>query len=72
MLLKLAQRFAIDIEMFNAADEGALLGDLMEAFADPLFDAQGIKAGDLKELGRHRAECRPRGADTLPRDARPA
>ncbi len=50
VLLKLAQRFGVDIEMFNAADEGALLDDLMEAFADPLFDAQGIKAGDLKEL----------------------
>ncbi|HEY1719941.1 MAG TPA: helix-turn-helix domain-containing protein, partial [Magnetospirillaceae bacterium] len=50
VLLKLAQRFSIDIEMFNAGDEGALLDDLMEAFADPLFDAQGIKAGDLKEL----------------------
>src|SRR5579871_2827773 len=50
VLLKLAQRFAIDVEMFNASDEGQLLDDLMEAFADPLFDAQGIKAGDLKEL----------------------
>ena len=50
VLLKLAQRFSVDIEMFNAGDEGALLDDLMEAFADPLFDAQGIKTGDLKEL----------------------
>jgi len=50
VLLKLAQRFAIDIDMFNAADEDGLLDDLMEAFADPLFDAHGIKAGDLKEL----------------------
>ncbi len=50
VLLKLAQRFSIDVEMFNASDDGQLLDDLMEAFADPLFDAQGIKAGDLKEL----------------------
>jgi predicted transcriptional regulator/transcriptional regulator with XRE-family HTH domain len=50
VLLKLAQRFSVDMEMFSAADEGALLDDLMEAFADPLFDAQGIKAADLKEL----------------------
>lgn len=50
VLLKLAQRFSVDIEMFNAEDDSQLLDDLMEAFADPLFDAHGIKAGDLKEL----------------------
>ena len=50
VLLKLAQHFSIAIDEFNAAEDGSLLDDLMEAFADPLFDAQGIKAGDLREL----------------------
>jgi predicted transcriptional regulator/transcriptional regulator with XRE-family HTH domain len=50
VLLKLAQHFSVDLDVFNAADDGQLLDDLMEAFADPLFDAQGIKAGDLREL----------------------
>jgi len=50
VLLKLAQRFSIDIDLFNTDDEPRLLSDLMEAFSDPLFDAQGIKAAELKEL----------------------
>src|SRR5579862_5553213 len=50
VLLKLAQGFSIDLEMFNAEEDGSLLDDLMEAFADQLFDAHGIKAGDLREL----------------------
>jgi predicted transcriptional regulator/DNA-binding XRE family transcriptional regulator len=50
VLLKLAQRFSLDIELFNGEDDSRLLADLMEAFSDPLFDTHGIKAGDLKEL----------------------
>ncbi len=50
VLLKLAQRFSIDMEVFNTDNDARLLADLMEAFADPLFDAHGIKAADLKEL----------------------
>ena len=50
VLLKLAQHFSVDLDMFNAEEDGSLLDDLMEAFADPLFDAHGIKAADLREL----------------------
>ncbi len=50
VLLKLVQRFSIDIDLFNADDEPQLLSDLMEAFSDPLFDVHGIKSADLKEL----------------------
>lgn len=50
VLLKLAQKFSIDIELFNTDNDNRLLSDLMEAFADPLFDAHGIKAADLKDL----------------------
>jgi predicted transcriptional regulator/transcriptional regulator with XRE-family HTH domain len=50
VLLKLAQRFSIDIDVFNTDDEPRLLSSLMEAFSDPLFDVHGIKAAELKEL----------------------
>jgi predicted transcriptional regulator/transcriptional regulator with XRE-family HTH domain len=50
VLLKLAQRFAVDLQTFAAADDDRLLSDLMEAFADPLFDGDDIKAMDLKDL----------------------
>src|SRR5476649_1126579 len=50
VLLKLAQRFAVDLQTFAAADDDRLLSDLMEAFADPLFDGDDIKAVDLKDL----------------------
>ena len=50
VLLKLAQRFAIDVSSFNLDDETRLLSDVMEALSDPLFDVHGIKAAEVKEL----------------------
>src|SRR5512142_3784 len=50
VLLKLAQRFAIDISSFNQDDDARLLSDVMEALSDPLFDVHGIKAADVKDM----------------------
>ncbi len=50
VLLKLAQRFAIDVSSFNLDDETRLLSDVMEALSDPLFDVHGIKAAEVKEM----------------------
>jgi predicted transcriptional regulator/transcriptional regulator with XRE-family HTH domain len=50
VLIKLAQRFAVDMESFNGDDDARLLSDLMEAFADPLFDTHEITSAELKEL----------------------
>ncbi|MDE2163687.1 MAG: DUF2083 domain-containing protein [Alphaproteobacteria bacterium] len=50
VLLKLVQRFSINVDLFNSDDEPRLLSDLMEALSDPLFDVHGIKAADVKEL----------------------
>ena len=50
VLLKLAQRFAIDLQEFNEDEDNRLLSDLMEAFADTLFEDHDIKAADLKDL----------------------
>ncbi len=50
VLLKLAQRFAVDIAAFNQDDDARLLSEVMEALSDPLFDVHGIKVGDVKDL----------------------
>ena len=50
VLLKLAQRFAVDLQQFSTDEDERLVADLMEAFADPIFDGQAIKAMELKEL----------------------
>ena len=50
VLLKLAQRFAIDVSSFNQDDETSLLSDVMEALSDPLFDVHGIKAVEVRDM----------------------
>src|SRR5713101_9364527 len=49
-LLKLAQRFSIDVQSLTAEDDSRLVSELMEAFADPLFDADDVKVNDLTDL----------------------
>jgi hypothetical protein len=50
VLLKLAQRFSVDVQSLTAEDDSRLVSELMEAFADPLFDADDVKVGDLTDL----------------------
>ncbi len=51
VLLKLAQRFSVDLTEFTAeGDDHRLLSDLMEVFADPLFDGHELKTADVKDL----------------------
>ena len=50
VLLKLAQRFSVDVQSLTAEDDGRLVSELMEAFADPLFDANDVKVNDLTDL----------------------
>jgi predicted transcriptional regulator/transcriptional regulator with XRE-family HTH domain len=50
VLLKLAQRFGIDLDSFTDDDDGRLEAELMEVFADPLFDGHEIRPADVKEL----------------------
>ncbi len=50
VLLKLAQRFGVEITDFTADDDGRMANDLMEVFADPLFDGHDLKAADVEEL----------------------
>jgi predicted transcriptional regulator/transcriptional regulator with XRE-family HTH domain len=50
VLLRLAQRFDVDLQSFTAEEDARLLSELMEIFADPLFDSHDLKTSELKDL----------------------
>jgi hypothetical protein len=50
LLIKLAQLFGVDIHAFGVDDDARLVHDLLEAFADPLFDAYQLTSPDLRDL----------------------
>jgi hypothetical protein len=50
LLIKLAQLFGMDLHAFGADDDARLVNDLLEAFADPLFDAYQLTSLDLRDL----------------------
>src|SRR5579863_2324454 len=50
VLMKLAQKFKIDIDTFGTDDDGRLIADLSEAFSDPLFDNHDVIQSELDEL----------------------
>lgn len=50
VLLRLAEKFQIDLASLGGEDDERLQGDLMEALSDPLFDAADVKSSDVREL----------------------
>jgi predicted transcriptional regulator/transcriptional regulator with XRE-family HTH domain len=50
VLIKLAQHFSIDVESFADDDDQRLLSDMMQAFADPLFDVHEVTQAELREV----------------------
>src|ERR1700689_4907149 len=50
LLIKLAQLFEFDLHRFGADGDARLVNDLLEAFADPLFDAYQLTSSDLRDL----------------------
>src|ERR1700749_2619061 len=50
LLIKLAQLFGLALHAFGADDDARLVNDLLEAFADPLFDAYQLTSLDLRDL----------------------
>lgn len=50
LLIKLAQVFDVDLQQFAEDDSEQLRADLMESFADPLFDALDLRARDVDEM----------------------
>jgi len=50
LLLKLSERFEVDLKSFSGNEEARLLADLMELFSDPLFRDLKLRDGELNEL----------------------
>jgi predicted transcriptional regulator/transcriptional regulator with XRE-family HTH domain len=50
LLIRLAQRFEVDLRAFGGGDEARLQSDLRELFADPLFDDHPLGERALREL----------------------
>ena len=50
VLLKLVEKFHIDLKDFTADSDQSLSLQLMEAFSDPVFEHAEVKASDVQEL----------------------
>lgn len=50
LLLKLAQSFSVDVNVFAGDEEGELLAGLREVFADSLFSTSDIRLQDMRDL----------------------
>ncbi|HEX7837672.1 MAG TPA: short-chain fatty acyl-CoA regulator family protein [Kofleriaceae bacterium] len=50
LLIKLAQRFGVDVGAFASDDDGRLIADLTEAFADPVLEEYDLSTVDIREL----------------------
>lgn len=50
VLLKLAEKFQVDLASLGGEADERLQTDLMEALSDPVFEAADVKASDVREL----------------------
>jgi transcriptional regulator with XRE-family HTH domain len=50
VLLKLAEKFQIDLNTLAGDDDERIGAALMEAFSDPIFDAADVKASDIRDV----------------------
>src|SRR5215475_9492700 len=49
-LIKIAQMFGVDVAAFASDDDGRLVADLTEAFADPVLEDYDVTSVDVREL----------------------
>ncbi len=50
LLVKLAQEFKVDLAQFASDEDARLVSDLMEAFADPLFDDPALTTAEMRDM----------------------
>src|ERR1044071_2331659 len=50
LLIKLAQLFGVDVAAFATDDDGRLVADLTEAFADPVREDYDLTSVDIREI----------------------
>ena len=50
LLIRLAQLFNVDVHSFATDEDARLVADLIEAFADPLFEERDLTSVDVREM----------------------
>src|SRR5258706_3725799 len=50
LLIKLAQHFGVDLHTCASDEDARLVSDLIEVFADPLFEGHGLTSTDVREM----------------------
>jgi predicted transcriptional regulator len=50
LLIRLAQRFDVDVKQFAAETDAQLMAELMEALGDPLFENIDVVTSELREM----------------------
>src|SRR5678815_1653993 len=50
LLVKLAQQFNVDLGQFASDEDARVVADLMEAFADPLFDDPALTQAEVRDM----------------------
>lgn len=50
LLVKLAQQFNVDLAQFASDEDARLVSDLMEAFADPIFEDPALTPVELRDM----------------------
>ncbi len=50
LLVKLAETFDVDVRAFAGNDDARVVSNLLEVFADPLFDGEELSSVDVREM----------------------
>ncbi len=53
LLIRLAQLFELDMAAFASDGDSRLVGDLLELFSDPVFDAHALNSIDIRDLAQN-------------------
>ncbi len=53
LLIRLAQLFDLDMAAFASDGDSRLVGDLLEVFSDPVFDAHALNSVDIRDLAQN-------------------
>lgn len=53
LLIKLAQVFDLDLKALSGDHDARLVTELLEVFGDPIFEAHGLTAPEVRELASH-------------------
>lgn len=61
LLIALASQFQVDLASFTVDEDARTVADLLEAFADPLFEELPLSAAEVREL----AQSSPAGAQAV-------